>query len=244
MRYSSPHQFNTLYLWFCPRWRPHANLFPLVSTVVAALCLTLAGCITARPADSPATLPAGDTPAAGNVVPLAEADARPPAQLAIDAIELDVPVVAMGWRIVDVDGERTTDWIVPEEAAGWHINSALPGTAGNVVISGHQLLGAAVFAPLALGEVETGQAIQLTDEEDAVFTYRVVEVSEPIPLAGATADDLALAEAYLAGDAAADDTEADDTEADDAQLTLITGWPDYTTTHRVFVVAELASVTQ
>ncbi len=145
---------------------------------------------------------------------------------------MDVPVVAMGWRIVENEGERTTEWTVPDDAAGWHSNSARVGAAGNVVISGNQLAGDAVFAPLALGEVRVGQEIELTDETDNVFTYRVVEVSEPIPLAGATADDFALSAAYL----------ENEPEAGTARLTLITGWPDFTTTHRVFVVAELAGV--
>ena len=55
--------------------------------------------------------------------------------------------------------------------------------------------------------------------------FRSIEVSEPIAIVGATEEDNALAQTYVAP-----------TEA--AQLTLMTGWPDFTTTHRIFAVAE------
>ncbi len=197
-----------------------------------ACTLLLAGCI-ASPAEEPATLPPDQSPAVDQIAPLSAEEALPPARLAIEEIELDVPVAEMGWRIVEDNGERTTEWRVPDDAAGWHINSARAGAAGNVIVSGHQLLGEALFAPVALGEVQPGQEIQLTDEDGVIFSYRVVEVSEPIPLAGATADELAQAAAYVEAEAA----------AAGARLTLITGWPDFTTTHRLFVVAELAGVT-
>jgi len=49
-----------------------------------------------------------------------------------------------------------------------------------------------------------------------------------VPIIGATDEDKALAQSYVA------QPEADQV----AQLTLITGWPDFTTTHRIFVVAQ------
>jgi sortase (surface protein transpeptidase) len=131
----------------------------------------------------------------------------------------------MGWTVVDVDGQRTTRWVVPADEVGWHITSAGAGGAGRVVLSGHQALGLAPFKPLALGEIVPGQEILLTDSEGIVFVYRVTEVTEPIPLTGATAEEEALAASYLA-------------PSDEALLTLVTGWPDFTTTHRVFAVAE------
>ena len=117
---------------------------------------------------------------------------------------------------------------MPDEAAGWAPNSARAGDAGNVVIAGHQARGEAVFAPISLGEVEVDQEIVLADETGNTFTYRVVEVSEPIPVVGATDAEVAQAAAYAA-------------PTTDARLTLITGWPAATTTHRVFVVAELVT---
>ena len=138
---------------------------------------------------------------------------------------MDAQVTPMGWRVVTVDGKRTTLWDVPSDSVGWHVNSAGAGAAGNVVLSGGQTDGAAVFAPLALGSVAPGQEVRLTDEDGLVFVYRVSEVSDPIPIVGATDAEKARAEAFLV-------------TGPDAQLTLITGWPDFTTTHRVFAMAD------
>jgi len=131
----------------------------------------------------------------------------------------------MGWVVTDSNGQRTTEWIVPIDTVGWHVNSAGAGGSGNTILSGHQSTGAAVFAPLALGDIAVGQELQLVDAQGAIFRYQVTEISEPIPLIGATEEDTALAQTYAA-------------PTDRAQLTLMTGWPDFTTTHRIFAVAE------
>jgi hypothetical protein len=129
-----------------------------------------------------------------------------PAGLAIPALGLEIPVVPMAWEAVELDGQHTTQWVLPEDAAGWALNSAGAGEAGNVVIAGYQARGDAVFAALALGEVEPGQDILITDEAGAEFIYRVVELSEPLPLLGATEEEQAQANVYIAptADAAPD----------------------------------------
>jgi sortase (surface protein transpeptidase) len=110
-------------------------------------------------------------------------------------------------------------------------NSAVPGEPGNVVIAGHQAQGDAVFAPLALGEIVPGQTIEVTSADGRSFDYEVVEVSAPVPVLGATAADDARAAAFVAPSAA-------------ARLTLVSGWPGETTTHRIFVVGELVGPAQ
>jgi hypothetical protein len=149
-----------------------------------------------------------------------------PVLIAIPEIDLFIDVTPMGWRIAEVDGERTTVWLLPDEGVGWHPNSAVLGANGNVVISGHQLFGDASFAALALGDVAIGQDILLTSENGDLFTYRVIEVSEPLPISRNFAQEQALAERYLA-------------QTDEPTLTLIAGWPDYSSTHRIIVTAEL-----
>lgn len=154
-----------------------------------------------------------------------------PVSLAIPEIDLSVPVSPMGWEPVDVGGMRTTRWIVPEDAAGWALNSAGAGGAGNTVIAGHQALGDAVFAAIALGDAEIGQSIVLADEDGNEYTYSIIEISDPIPLVGATDVEIATAAEYMA-------------PTDEPRLTLVTGWPAATTTHRLFVVAGLSGVAQ
>lgn len=207
--------------------------------LMVVLAMGLSACIAGQvPMATPA---AEDASAAGTpgvittTAEIADVDALPqdqttgPVRLEIPAIDLDVPVIAMGWRVEVVDGARTTIWDMPDEEAGWHMNSAGAGAAGNTIISGRQVGGAAVFAPLALGAVTEGQEIFLTDGDGIRFLYRVSEVTEPLPITGATPEEEAQAAAYLE-------------PTDTARLTLVTGWPEFTTTHRIFVIAEFVGV--
>ena len=152
-----------------------------------------------------------------------------PVRVQIPAIGLDAPIIAMGWRVAVVNGVRTTVWDVPLKEAGWHIDSAGAGGLGNTVVSGRQVEGSAVFAPLALGSVAIGQDVLLTDGDGIIFVYRIVKVTDPIPVTGATPDELSQAASYFA-------------PTSTARLTLVTGWPDFTTTHRIFAVADFVGV--
>jgi hypothetical protein len=98
-----------------------------------------------------------------------------------------------------------------------------------MVISGRQADGAAVFAPLALGAVAPDQEIFVTDGDGITFVYRITEVTPPIPVTGATPEEQAQAAAYFA-------------PTDTARLTLATGWPEFTTTHRIFALADFVGV--
>jgi sortase A len=148
-----------------------------------------------------------------------------PVNLAIPAIGLQAQVTPMGWEPIMAGDQVTTGWIVPEQTLGWAVNSVGAGEPGNVVIAGHQAVGAALFRPLALGDVVVGQEIQLQAADGVTHLYRVSEVSSPITAIGATAEEQAEAAAYLSPTA-------------DARLTLVSGWPADATTHRLFVVAE------
>jgi hypothetical protein len=199
------------------RYRRRASVLPVL---LASLVLVL-GC---QPIQAPAPTP-DSTP-----TPVEEATpgpyaGLPPTLLRIPDLALELPVTTMGWVVTEANGQRTTEWIVPLDSIGWHANSTAAGGTGNTILSGHQASGDALFAPLALGDITADQELQLVDEQGQVFVYRVTEVSEPIPLVGATEEDNALAQTYIA-------------PTDTAQLTLITGWPDFTTTHRIFAVAD------
>ena len=182
--------------------------------------LLLLGC---QPIQAPSATPDA------TATPVAEEEmvqpALPPTLLRIPDLSLELPITSMGWQVIEANGQRTTEWLVPVDTVGWQVNSAAAGGTGNTILAGHQSSGAAIFAPLALGDIVVGQDLHLVDKAGAVFLYRVTEVSEPIAIVGATEEDNALAQTYVAP-----------TEA--AQLTLLTGWPDFTTTHRIFAVAE------
>jgi sortase (surface protein transpeptidase) len=179
----------------------------------------------------PTPAPATPQTATQAAEPVSADEASAPVQLSIPAIGLDVAVSPMGWQVTEVDGTRTTVWALPEAGVGWHPDSALAGSEGNVVISGHQLLGDAAFAPLTLGDVVAGQEVLLTDSEGRTFVYQVTAVSEPLPISDASSEELALAAQYTA-------------QSSDPELTLITGWPDFSSTHRLFVSAKFVGVAE
>lgn len=175
----------------------------------------------------PATPGSADaTPADGTPIePAAGVSTAPPVTLAIPDINLDAPVTPMGWELAMNGDQVTTRWLIPLDTLGWAVNSAEAGAPDNMVIIGHQALGAALLRPLALGEIALGQEIRVGAENGITYLYTVSEVSPPIPAIGASSEDAALAAAYLS-------------PAGDARLTLVSGWPADTTTHRLFVVAE------
>jgi hypothetical protein len=179
--------------------------------------------------DEPAVgAPAVGAPAVGARATADEAPATSPVSLSIAEIDMNVAVSPMTWRVIETDGVRTTAWLLPQSGAGWHPNSAGAGGEGNVVISGHQLLGDAPFAPIALGDIAPEQEIVLTDAEGNSFTYVVTEVTDPLPIPDSLSEELDLAAEYAA-------------PTNVPSLTLISGWPDFSTTHRVIVRAELVS---
>ena len=161
----------------------------------------------------------------------ADGEAAPPMRLHFVSLDLTLAVEPMAWIVADVEGERQAIWEIPQMNAGWHLNSAMVGAPGNMIISGHHLEGSAVFAPLARGELRVGDQILVTDEQGRTYTYEVSEVADPIPAAGATPAENERAASYLAPTVG-------------AQLTLVTGWPDFSDTHYLFVVAQLVGPAQ
>lgn len=146
-----------------------------------------------------------------------------PIRLTAPALNFAVAVETMSWQVSEVEGVRQAVWQVPAASAGWHINSARPGTAGNVVISGNHLVGAAVFAPLARGEITVDTQLVVNDDQGRSFLYQVREVAPPIPVNGSAAEK-EQAMSYIA-------------PSTQAELTLVTGWPDFSDTHYLFVRA-------
>jgi sortase (surface protein transpeptidase) len=176
-----------------------------------------------------ATVTATATPVAEEDAPDATWPPSMPVALSIPSLDVEAAVTPMGWEPILQGEQVTTRWVIPLDSLGWAVNSAGAGEEGNVVIAGHQALGAAPLRPLALGDVSVGQEILVETSGGRTYVYRVREVSPPIGAIGATAAEDASAAAYLA-------------PAASAQLTLLTGWPSDVSTHRLFVVADLEGV--
>jgi len=205
------------------RFRTRGGAVVMVAFLMLAACqqgVTEESAVAGAGADEQGTMEQNQVQA------VAADKAAAPVRLQIPDIGMDVPVTPMEWHVITVGGTRTTAWDVPLDSLGWHTNSAGAGAKGNVLLSGRQADGDALLEPLALGSIKPGQDVILTDENGAEFTYRIREVSEPIPVSGATEEEEALALEYVA-------------PTDEAELTLISGWPEFTTTHRIFAVADL-----
>lgn len=191
---------------------------PTEAPTATASAPTNSGASSANSSDTAPTAVSTDTVTAGETMP--------PVRLAIPSIDFATEVVPMAWRVTEVEGERQAVWEVPQASAGWHINSATVGAAGNMLISGHHRQGSAVFAPLARGEVVIDDQIYVTDSAGRTFIYQVSEIADPIPVSGATSAELDRLNAYQA-------------PSTTGKVTLLTGWPDFSDTHYLIIVADL-----
>jgi sortase A len=123
--------------------------------------------------------------------------------------------------VADEAGQTGSVWVVPDEAAGWHQNSALPGHDGNVVLSGHHNMGAEVFRYLV--DLEAGDEIVLkADGRD--YRYRVTDVFI-LPERGVSDEQRQQNALWIM-------------PTNTERLTLVTCWPYNDNSHRVIVLAD------
>ena len=144
-----------------------------------------------------------------------------PVHLAAPAIGLDTEVKPLGWRQVQEGAEEVSIWHMVDKAAGWHLNSVVPGQVGNAVISGHNNIGGAVFRHL--NRLQPGDEITVLTNMGTALAYTVAEVQIVPEKYASAAQRAANAQAISA--------------TSDERLTLITCWPANSNTHRVIVVA-------
>jgi len=146
--------------------------------------------------------------------------------LEIPALGLSTQVVERGWHAVpQLDGTVESTWDNIDFAAGWHKNSATPGQHGNVVISGHNNVGGSVFRDL--WQLKPGTMIYL-NHNNVRYGYTIESVN--------------VEQETFASEAQRNENAAYIQQSDDNRLTLVTCWPWYSDSHRVFVVAKLSSM--
>ena len=159
---------------------------------------------------------------------LAESSSKPaespPTRIVASSIGLDSPVAPVGWRIEDNPEGARTVWEVANDAAGWHINSAYPGTGGNIVISGHNNTAGEVFRNLI--DLEEGDVVHLYVDE-TLYVYEVVG-TVLLEEKGKTMEERRENAKWIA-------------PTDYERLTLVSCWPYTTYTHRLIVIAAPAT---
>lgn len=178
-----------------------------------------------RPTPAPAapTATATSTPLPATPTPTSSPlPAEPPTRIVAPAIELDAEVVPIGYQLASRGNVTYTDWLVPQDVAGWHNTSALPGQAGNTVISGHHNIDGKVFRyliDLELGDEVTLYAGQQSFAYVVTEKYILKEAGMPMSVRLKNAQWIA--------------------PTGDVRLTLVTCWPYQWpgNTHRLIIVA-------
>ena len=181
------------------------------------------GLITIVPVATPEPTPAESTQTSVSNLPASNSAA--PTHLVSEAINLNVPVVEMGWRVVEQRGQAVSVWNIPENEAGWHLNSARPGEGGNIVISGHNnSTGGHVFGELE--KLAVGDQITVLTGQGASFVYQIGE-TQIVKAFNASPENLEYLQTVIQ-------------PTDYEQLTLVTCWPGWTNTHRLIIIAHLS----
>ncbi len=149
-----------------------------------------------------------------------------PDRLVIPVIDVDIPVVELGWsKNTAESGAIFSEWEVAEYAAGWHKNSARLDDAsvngGNVVMSGHNNILGAVFREL--DQLKRGDTITVWSGNRS-FNYAVDKVMI-VPEKYATDAQRRANAAWIGA-------------FDESRLTLVSCWPRDDNTHRIIVIAQ------
>ncbi len=202
---------------------------------------------TASPASTPtATATASPSPtepaveAAAPAAAPAPAERQVPVRLVIADLKIDTAVVPMGWRVVETQSGPVSEWVIPQNEAGHHINSAALGEPGNLVISGHNNIFGEVFKPISLAwdndtrvkvddftdrsDLLNGRTIELYDAAGARYEYVVREFYRLKDTGVSFAQRIANGSYIL--------------PTEDTRLTLVTCWPPTNNTHRLILIAE------
>ena len=211
------------------------NRRSFLAWAVGTAALGLTGCSVSAAATAPAVAQAV---AAGQdaAIPAAPVGVRGhtldapaiPDRLQIPAIDVDVPVVELGWHAAtNRDGQILSEWDVAEYAAGWHKNSARLGEPGNMVMSGHNNILGAVFREL--DQLKEGHKVILyAGDHQAVYAVDQVVI---VPEKTATPEQRKENARWIGPFA-------------DDRLTLVSCWPRNNNTHRIIVVARPVAAAQ
>lgn len=169
------------------------------------------------------TLPKQPTPAL-LPSPTPRLSMPPPTRIQIPAVGIDVPVVEVGYKIVEIQGLKVVEWEVAEYAAGHHRSSANPGEGGNIVITGHNDWKGEVFRTLE--HVKLGDQVILTSDA-GTFRYQVVEIHYRKEV-GVPLEERIATGRFL-------------DPMPEERVTLVTCWPYGIDDHRIIVVAKPVS---
>ncbi len=144
-----------------------------------------------------------------------------PNRLVIPKIQLDVPIEAVTYKSVELDGKTYEQWFAPDApTVGWHQTSAQLGAVGNTVLNGHHNIFGEVFRDLY--KLEVGDRLMVQSGQ------RVIEY--------VVGTKLIVPERYQTIETRLENARWIQ-PSNDERITLVTCWPYESNTHRVVVVA-------
>jgi sortase A len=143
-----------------------------------------------------------------------------PVRIVAPAIDLDQPVVTVGWHQETVNNKLVSVWDVAQYAVGWHKNSQLPGQGGNIVLAGHNNIYGEVFKRLE--DLKSGDLITVY-ADDRAYDY-AVESTVIVKEEGATPEEKAANVRWIGS-------------FPDERLTLVACYPYTGNSHRILIIA-------
>ena len=194
------------------------------------------------------TSPAAAAEAAMPIAALADSPTEAPAaivapvlpvRLAIPDLKIDTKVVEMGWQSVQTKNGPISEWVIPKNTAGHHLNSAALGQPDNLVISGHNNIFGRVFMPISQAwdndhrkkvddfadesNVLDGRELLLYDAAGKAYTYVITDFYRLKDTGVSRQQRVANGRFIL--------------PTGDERVTIVTCWPPTNNTHRLVVIA-------
>jgi sortase A len=162
-----------------------------------------------------------------------------PVRFVIPDLKIDTKVQEMGWDVVQTKSGPVSEWSIPKNAAGHHINSAGIGQPDNLVISGHNNIYGRVFMPISQAWTNDGRV-----KVDS-FTDRshVLDGREVFLYDGAGNQyKYVITDFYRLKDTGVSAQQRETNgrfilPTGDERVTIITCWPPTNNTHRLVVIA-------
>jgi sortase A len=199
-------------------------------TETPAAQATRAATSTEEPTPRPTSTPA----------PTATRPPLPPVRIAIPDLKIDAKVVDMGWEVVQTKSGPVSQWVIPKNAAGHHVNSAAMGESGNLVISGHNNIYGRVFMAIsqAWNNDKAVKVDAFTEKSDALTGREIL-----LYAANGEPRKYVITEFYRLKDTGVSNEQRIKNgrfilPTDDERVTIITCWPPTNNTHRLAVIAK------
>jgi len=199
---------------------------------------------TPQPTDAVPTPTASPSPALTirprPIVPTPTASPEVPVRLVVPDLNIDAKVVEMGWEVVNTAAGPQSDWVIPKNAAGHHINSATMDQPGNLVLSGHNNIDGKVFEAISMAwdDATRARVDEFTDRSD-ILKGRKIQLFTAIgkPVDYTITDFFRLRDSGVSLAQRMQNARFVEPTVE-SRLTIVTCWPPWSNTHRLVVIAK------